>query len=289
MSPAQPENENAMTPDYEAEYNNRARVPQAVDIMARWVEQSKAHLAHPAADYDVRHGWKDRNKADYHHANRDKAGPWVVYIHGGYWQRGDRKDYGFLVREFLRRGVNVAIPSYTLCPEASIADITLELRQFILAFWKRTKARPVIVGHSAGGHLAACLMAMDFAGEPDVPQDLIRAAFGLSGVYELEPLVTTSINEALKLDGARARASSPLLGPVPPKDRLFVAAVGANESTEFLRQSLVMTEQWARAGVKAECSVVPGANHFTIVEHLTDPESAMFNRIVDQALHMRNL
>jgi arylformamidase len=207
----------------------------------------------------------------------------VIYVHGGYWQRGEAKPYAFIARVLNERGIAVATPSYTLCPVAKVNDIIAELRQCLKTLWQKMRERPLIVGHSAGGHLAAALVATDWSKVGDVPRDLVRTGYSLSGVFDLAPLIGTSLNEALKLDVKSAREASPILWPAPPRDRTFIAAVGANESQEFIRQSLDIAGTWSRAQVKAECVVVPAANHFTIVDELARPESAMLARIVGLA------
>ena len=271
--------------DLEAEYNNQKRVPEHADIRARWAKDSDAFRKAAKADLDLTYAKGERNRYDlFRVATGGGANaPLVAYIHGGYWQRGDRKDNSFVAKELNARGVAVALPSYSLCPSVGVADIVAELRQFMKALWERTKQRPVVVGHSAGGHLAAAMLATDWTKVGGVPADLVKSAYAISGVFELSPLLPTSLHAALKLDPAKAREASPLLWPAPAKDRTFVAAAGGDESQEFIRQSLEITAAWSKAGVKAECVVVPDTNHFTIVEELARPESAMLARIVAMA------
>jgi arylformamidase len=270
--------------DLEAEYNNRRRVPDHPGIQDRRIAASEARRKEGKVDLDLSYGKGERNRYDLYRAGSGGSGaPVVVYIHGGYWQRGDRRDNGFVAKELNARGISVALPSYSLCPSVGVIDIVAELRQCLKSVWERTKQRPVVVGHSAGGHLAASMLATDWSKVGGVPADLVKAAYAISGVFELAPLIPTSINEALKLDQAKAREASPLLWPAPPKDRTFVAAAGGDESQEFVRQALEITAAWSKAGVKAECVIVPNTNHFTIVEELIRPESAMLARIVSMA------
>lgn len=270
--------------DLEAEYNNRKRVPQHAEIQARWAAASDAYRKIAKADLDQSYGSGARNRYDmFHPASGGSGAPLVVYIHGGYWQRGDRHDSGFIAKELNARGVAVALPSYTLCPAVGVMDIVGELRQCLKTIWEKSRQRPVVVGHSAGGHLAAAMLATDWSKVAGLPTDLVKAAYALSGVFDLSPLLPTSLNEALKLDPAKAREASPILWPPPSKASKLVAAVGGNESQEFLRQSLDIASAWSKAGVKTECVVVPGANHFTIVEELANAESAMVARIVGLA------
>lgn len=260
--------------DYEAEYNNRRRVPDNAEYAARWQAASAAYRQTTRADLDVVYGPGERQRYDLFPSGQRDA-PLVVYIHGGYWQRGNRKDYSFLGQALNVRGLDVALPSYSLCPAVSVMDIVRELRMCLAALWKATGKRPLVVGHSAGGHLTAAMLASDWSKVAGVPTDLVRAGVAISGVFDVAPLVGTSLNEALRLDVETARAASLLLWPAPPKDRALVAAVGGDESSEFLRQARDMARAWKGAGLEAEALVVPGTNHFSVVEELTKPGSPL--------------
>jgi arylformamidase len=268
--------------NYEAEYNNRQLVPEHPSIFARWETASKAARGAVKVDLDLAYGPKERQRYDLFHAH-DAQAPLVVFIHGGYWRSLDRKDFSLIAPTLVAKGLSVAIPSYSLCPSVGVIDIIDEMRTFMAALWARTKRRPLVAGHSAGGHLASAMLATEWPREANVPVDLVRAAYAISGVFDLPPLISTSINETLKLDEGKARAASPLYWPPPPRDRTLVAAVGGLESAEFLRQSLDIADHWSRAGVKAECVVVPGTNHFTVVDELTKPDSAMVARFASLA------
>jgi arylformamidase len=199
----------------------------------------------------------------------------VVYIHGGYWQRGDRTDYAFLAQALNARGMDVALPSYSLCPAVSVMDIVGEMRLFLAALWKKTARRPLVCGHSAGGHLTAAMLATEWSKIEGVPADLVRSGVAISGVFDVPPLVGTSLNEALRLDAQSARAASPLFWPPPAKGCRLVAAVGGAESSEFLRQSRDIVAAWMEKGVACDYLEVPGANHFTVVEALVDARSSL--------------
>jgi arylformamidase len=268
--------------DNEAEYNNRRRVAESGEIMERWLMLSAAYRLANAPESDRPYGPRERQRYDLFVASTGSA-PLVVYIHGGYWQRGDRKDYSFVARELNANGISVAIPSYSLCPASSVLEIIDEMEMCLVALWKKLRRRPVVVGHSAGAHLAAAVLAKDWSGVAGVPPDLVRAAYGLSGVYDLAPLIGTSINEALGLSAGVARAASPMFRPAPPKGRQFVAAVGGDESAEFLRQSRDIARSWEQAGLRTQSIVMADTNHFTIVEELTRAHSPMLARIVELA------
>jgi arylformamidase len=144
--------------------------------------------------------------------------------------------------------------------------------------------RPLVIsGHSAGGHLAACMLATDWpAFDASLPEDLVIATYAISGLFDLRPLVETSINTALLLDHATARAASPLFSNAPARGSLD-AVVGENESAEYFRQSRAIVERWGAAGVETRFGTVPNANHFTAIAPLADPDSPMVLRLKELA------
>jgi arylformamidase len=264
--------------DHEGEYNGRQRVAEPIGINERWSLLSTAYRLAGETRLNQPYGSRERQRYDLFSAP-GKDAPLIVYIHGGDWQRGDRKDYSFVARELNANGITVAIPSYSLCPAASVMEIGDEIQLCLAALWKQTKKRPTVIGHAAGGHLTAEMLARNWSRFPWVPADLVRAGYALSGQFDLAPLIGTSLNQALGLTAGTARAASPLFRP-PPKGRRFVAAVGSDESAEFLRQSRTVAENWSKVGIDAKCEVVAGVNHLTIVDQLITPGSATLTHIV---------
>lgn len=268
--------------DYEAEYNNRRRVPEHVEIGMRWQKASAAYRNLGRAALDQPYGSGDRHRYDLF-PSESPAAPLVVFIHGGYWQRGGREDYAWLAEKLNARGLEVALPSYSLCPAVSVMEIVGELRLFMAALWNKTGKRPLVTGHSAGGHLTAAMLATDWSTIAGAPDDLVRAGVAISGVFDVPPLVGTSLNDLLRLDVESARAASPLFWAPPPRGRTLVAAVGGAESPEFLRQSRDIVAAWQHAGLSCEYLGVPEANHFTVVEALADPATQLSAKVAELA------
>jgi arylformamidase len=155
------------------------------------------------------------------------------------------------------------------------------MRQAAKLVYERTGKPIVAAGHSAGGHLAACLLATDWSMvDPGLPKDVVTAAYAISGLFDLEPLVGTSVNTALKLDREEARRLSPLHWKAPA-DGVLDAIVGEAESDEYHRQSDTVAAAWAAHGVATTYQVVPGANHFTVIAPLVNPDSAMVARLAE--------
>jgi arylformamidase len=264
--------------DHELEYNNRIRIPEYLEVVTGWRAMSAAHRPAAHARLDQPYGPGERQRYDLFLAGEPGA-PLVVFIHGGYWQLGAREDVGFVARAFTAAGIDVAIPSYSLCPSVPVMAIVDDLRRCLAALWAETGKHPVVTGHSAGGHLTAAMLATDWRAWPGVPVDLVRAGCAISGVFEMAPLIPTTMNRALQLDAASAAEASPLFWPPPPPGRTLVAAVGAEETQEFHRQSRAIVAAWGAAGVATEYLSVPGVHHFTIVNALAGP-GVLFDRIV---------
>lgn len=273
-----------MTIDYEAEYNNRARVPDHPEIFARWAREAAACRAEATgegrAELALPYGPAPRQTIDLFCPVGGRAAPVALFIHGGYWRSLEPAMFSQMARGLNARGLIVALPGYTLCPQATIADIIEETRQACLYLWRRFGRRLLVTGHSAGGHLAACMLATDWkALAPDAPADLVPAAFAISGVFDLAPLIGISMNADLRLTEESARKASPLFWPVAP-GRTLEAWCGAAESSEFRRQNRIICDTWAGANVNTVCGEVDGANHFTVLDPLSDPESDMVARLV---------
>jgi arylformamidase len=265
--------------DYEVEYNNRARVPENPSLIAGWARDAAAYRQRHAPR-SIPYGPGARNIIDFFPG--DNEGPIVVFIHGGYWQALDGSFFSHLAGGLNAHGVSVAIPSYDLCPAVTVDDIIQEMRVASRELTRLGRSL-VVSGHSAGGHLAACMLATDWpAFDTSLPKDLVVAAYAISGLFDLGPLVETSINHALYLDDATARAASPLFWKAPGRGSLD-AVVGENESAEYFRQSRTIVDRWGTAGVATRFGTVPNANHFTAIAPLADPNSPMVLRVKELA------
>ena len=270
--------------DYEKEYDNRGRVKEHPEIFARWAADAKAYReAGWARDakLDVSYGASARQTYDLFPATSGGDMPLVMFIHGGYWRSLEPAMFSHVARGLNARGFAVALPGYDLCPHVSVATIIEQMRAATLALWRAHNKRIVLTGHSAGGHLAACLLTQDWKAH-GAPADLTMAAYAISGVFDLTPLINVSQNADLKLTAQEAHKVSPLFWPAP-RGKIFDAAVGGAESSEFLRQSRIIADDWRERGVLTRYEEIAGANHFTAVDPLADPGSAMVARIAAMA------
>jgi arylformamidase len=260
-------------PHLESQYNARAAVPEHVEIQADWKRRSEQLRASRDCRLDLAYGDGERHKLDLISSGADNA-PLHMYLHGGYWQRGDRRDNHFVAESLSAHGVDVAMVGYDLCPGVAVDDIVAQVRGAFVWLWRHADTlgfdaeRIQVCGHSAGGHLTAMLMATHWPElDADLPADLVHSGLAVSGLYALEPLRHTSINEAVDMDAETARRNSPALMP-GTGSAPFTAAVGGLESAEFHRQAQTLAEGWKNRAAAVNVLEVPGTNHFTIVETL---------------------
>jgi arylformamidase len=273
--------------DYEAEYNNRARVPEHPEIFAHWAREAEDYRAEAMkerrAELGLSYGSSLRQFIDLFSARRAVTAPLALFIHGGYWRSLDPSLFSHMARGLNAHDVTVAVVGYDLCPEVTIAEIIEQMRHACLFLWLRTGQRMMIYGHSAGGHLAATMLATEWqARYPKAPPDLVPAAYSISGLFDLAPLASIPMAQDLRLDESEARSVSPLFWPAP-RGRPFDAVVGALESSEFLRQSRTIADSWGKAGAQTRYEAIPGTNHFTVIDALADPHSAMVGRLAELA------
>jgi arylformamidase len=277
-----------MSIDYAAEYNNRARIAGGDEILARLAKGSADYRALALArwpdDMSLRYGTTERQFIDLFRAESAGNAPLAMFIHGGFWRSLDPTHFSQVARGLNGRGIDVALTGYDLCPQVSIGAIVGQMRQACLYLWGRFGKRILVFGHSAGGHLAAALFATDWE-QLGAPTDLVPVATGISGVYELAPLMHTPMNDDFRLDLEEANRLSPLYWH-PPAGRPFDVIVGDAESSEFLRQSSTLADVWGKAGVVTRYEA-PSANHFTVIEPLAEPASPMVERLAALAAKTR--
>jgi arylformamidase len=257
--------------DFEAEYNNRAKVPNNAEIRERWARDSAAFRdAHPHRELDLPYGPSERQAIDLFWPSDARDAPLVIYMHGGYWQSNDRKPFSHVARGLVAHGVAVALPGYDLCPTVTMAALVEQVRDAI-AFLARRHGRAVLAtGHSAGGHLAAMLLATDWISR-GLPAGTVKAALPISGLFDLPPLIHTTVNNPLGLDEAEARRLSPLFMPAPGLP--IHAVVGSTEGAEYTRQASSIAQAWGGTWEAA-----PERNHFDVIEPLADPDSALVRK-----------
>lgn len=263
--------------DWENAYANGVNIPRGERWPDAWVEpahQFREMLgAEKRAQLDIPYGEKPRNRFDLFLPEGAPKGL-VVFVHGGYWVRFDKSFWSHLAAGPLAHGHAVAMPSYTLCPDISISGIVKEIGAAIQTASGMVEDGPLrLVGHSAGGHLAARQVCTDSPLD-DRTRARIVHTMAISGVHDLRPLLRLQINESLKLDLAQAHAESPALLEPLEKTRL-TCWVGATERTEFVRQNALLANVWTGLGAQTLTIAEPDRHHFDVIDGLIDPAHAL--------------
>jgi acetyl esterase/lipase len=241
----------------DAAYNNGVAVADSAKIVADWEARSaKLRAAHPDG-MDLRYGPDERNRIDFFRARPD--GPVLVFIHGGYWQNRAKEIFSFVAEGPLAWGINVALVGYTLAPQKRLDGIVAEIRAALA--WLQANTGMLggkniyVSGWSAGGHLTAMTME----------HPAVKAGLAISGIYDLEPMRLSYINDKLRLDEAEAKRNSPGATTKP-----LVVVYGADELPELRRQS----EDYA-ALLRGKAVALPRCNHFTVLEELASPHGML--------------
>src|SRR5262245_53162410 len=245
--------------------NNGAAVATSADIIAGWEKRSAELRQQHPQHLDVRYGPRERNCIDFLKTG-DKA-PTLLFIHGGYWQHRAKEVFTLIAEGSMAHGINVALIGYTLAPDATLDEIVAEIHAGIdflarqLADLGGASGGIVVSGWSAGGHLTSMALA-----NPHV-----RAGVAISGIYDLEPIRHSYLNEKLKLDEAMSRRNSPMMmsgGPAKP----LSLVVGSAELPLLRKQTADFAGHRARHGLPVTYEEIPGADHFTIMSEMIAPE-----------------
>jgi arylformamidase len=271
--------------EIEFHFNPRAGFADFQRVFDRWAALSEAARRRLPTLADLRYGAGPLQTLDLHGAGGGPK-PVLVFIHGGYWRALDKRDVSFVAAPFVERGAVVCNLNYDLCPQVTLDRVVAEIHEAIAWIWRKAPAfggdrdRIFLAGHSAGAHLAVMCLTHDWrrAGLPAQP---IKGVAAVSGVYELEPVLKTTINAEIRLDLDMARRNSPTLAP-PRSDARLLVAVGDAEPDGWIGQSADFHAACRSAGQAADLWRLAGENHFTIMLPLADARHPLTHAILRQ-------
>lgn len=273
-----------LDPDWlNAQYNVRASIADADAVSARWVHASQVARDGSPGWFEAAYGPGPRERLDVFKPTVPvpaAGAPVLVFVHGGFWRARSKEEFSFLAPAFNAAGALVVMPEYDLCPAVTVEQITLQMVQALVWVWRHAAehggdpSRISVVGHSAGGHLAAMLLSCRWKQVDEaLPANLVGGALAVSGVFDLEPLRHTPFLQTdLQLTPTAVARLSPAFFP-RPKGRLH-AVVGGDESDEFLRQTRLIRDVWGPSTVPV-CETLVGRNHLTVMESLADPQGRL--------------
>lgn len=281
--------------DYDAEelerqFNPRAYTPNFEDIVNVGLERSIAYrktAKNPR--YDVPYGPEDTEKLDLFLPDAPNGAPVEMYIHGGFWRSREKGDFSYIGGPIVEAGGIAAIVDYALCPAVTLDEIVRQMRACVVWLYGNIAEhggdpnRIHVTGHSAGGHLAAMLLATDWT-TLGVPADVLKSVVPISGVFEIEPVMSTSVQEAVQLTPEIAERNSPAFLPAKSQPAVAVT-VGTSESEEFQRQSNAYAKAIRAQGLAVDYFEMPEQNHFSILTESTESG----NRLTETRLHLMGL
>ncbi len=277
--------ESPIDPVEEANYNIRLPQSQVADVartLVAWRQRSSAVRDHEIGSrVPVRYGADERDVLDVFLPLDGRSGEVVVFWHGGFFRHGKANEYTFLVPPFLERGAIVVVPEYRLAPHNSVADIlraTLSAHEQLVRSISSFGGNPTkitVIGHSIGATILAYAMAHGWAaGEEPNFDPLVASALAISGVFDLQPILRTSINTDLKMTRAAAQAVSPALATNRSRTKIHYA-VGELETAGFQGQTREMARKPSWRG---PVTTIPGAHHLSVLEDLANPHGVMWQQ-----------
>nr|XP_022291597.1 kynurenine formamidase-like [Crassostrea virginica] len=278
-----------------SQWSKQGTPTEVIAHHVQWTaEESKKVRDSLECELNISYGMSESQKLDIFGANTLPPGsPIFVFIHGGYWQSMSKDDYSYVAASMTKAGAVTIVMEYTRAPKANMETIVSDVKlgtSYVLNFAKRRESSGVyLCGHSAGGHLVAMLLAVDWLTECMVSPSLIKGAIIMSGIFDLRPLVPTYINDPLKMTEESALKNSPIAvmenSVKLSTKRRIVLAVAEEDPKEFHRQTGEILQILVQAGIQADSVVIPGVDHFGIVEKLGLEDF----QVTQMAVEMMNL
>jgi arylformamidase len=271
-------------PELEKGYNLRLLRDDFQQLYESWATRSETFRDNADAQIDCAYDDGPRDKLDLFRCG-ERGAPLLVFIHGGYWQRGEKAVFSFIAGPFVERGIDVALIGYQLCPAIDMSSLASQIQKAIIWLWRNalqcgiSADRINVCGHSAGGHLTGMMLATQWnqLGD-DLPHNLVKAAIPMSGLYQLQPLRQTTINDALGMDASIAHDNSPYFLK-PATDAPILVTIGGGESAELHWQTHQFVEKWSRYQVPIETHVEADVDHIDLVNRLARGDSEIFNKV----------
>lgn len=243
-------------------------------------EEMRAHATHLDVVYDVESG----QTIDIYGAGSEPR-PVFVFIHGGYWRMLSKHNSAFMAGMLAEQGIATAVVDYRLAPEASLDEIVREVRSAIGFVWKNGRDygidpdRIYVGGSSAGGHLTGAVLSGGWHEAEGVPEDVIKGAMPISGLFHLAPIANSFVQDWIKLDDEMVNRLSPALN-IPATGCPIVVAYADGEPAGFSRQSSEYNRLWREAGFSSQLVEIGGRNHFDVLLDLASRDSELSRLLI---------
>ena len=270
--------------ELDLEYDMRRRCPHFAETFASMDVHNQRMISNFECQLDVAFGDKPGEKLDIWPGRG--GSPILLFIHGGYWKAFDKDMFRFVAERFVEAGACVVLNNYDLCPKVRMDEITRQNRAALTWIYKNANriggdpGRIHVTGHSAGGHLTGMLMATDWE-QYGLPFDVVNGAVPLSGLFDLEPLRISYLNDDLHMNEAEAIRNSPIHN-LPKWMPPTVVAVGGGETDEFRRQSRIYTDACRDAGFEVSYLEVGNHDHVNVAGEMRNRLSPLTAVLMEQ-------
>ncbi len=271
-----------MNPAIEAQFNPRTTVPDVSIYTDRGDKLSAEARQTYSFEADIRYGAGPLATLDLFPAGRPGR-PLVVFLHGGYWRARDKNDYSFVVNSLISADCSVVVMNYDLCPAVKLSEIVQQVKEGLewiagqATHWGFNPNQILAFGHSAGAHLIAAVLAQTGQTYQLAP-GIIKKAYLISGVYDVEPVLEISVNEQIRLVPEDVHAMSPLNFSFDPATSYEVYAGGA-EPRDWIGESTRFAEHLRKNGCATYQQIIGELNHYSIMYELETPEGLIAQRI----------
>jgi arylformamidase len=271
----------------DAQYNLRAAVKEYEAYFEEWERRSQQTRRQLTGELNVAYGSHPLETLDIFFSAQSNA-PLLVFIHGGYWQGLDKNQFSHIADGFVPVGVATAVVNYGLAPDVNMDEIVRHNHNALAWIWRHGHKfgydpnRIYVCGHSAGGHLAALLAETDWVSfDQALPPQLIQGICAVSGIFDLEPIRLSYLNDVLGMDAAVSKRNSPLC-KLPDKPVPLILAVGDLETDEFHRQTRIFAESWRSKGFPVDIIHMAGLQHYSVVNEIARAKSPLNRAILEQ-------
>ncbi len=269
--------------ELDAQYDLTRTVPDVEAYSAFYDEQSASVRAEFDHRLGVPFGPTLAEHVDIYPAG--DGAPVLVYVHGGYWFRRTGREFGFVARGPVTRGVAAVVTNYALCPDVTMDEIVRQTRAAVAWVYRNAQDfggdpdRIHVAGHSAGGHLTAMLLSTRWEDDYGLPADIVKSVTVISGLFDLAPFPYTHLQPKLQLTWDQVTRNSPILH-IPAQSPPLLVAYGEDEPSEMVRQSEEYLAAWKSGGLEGDRLVLSGKNHYDIVDGFLDAESPLCSAIL---------
>ena len=254
------------------------------EIIPNWIKRSKDYSKKVKPKFNLRYGKNKRNVLDLYSVDNSEI--FLLYIHGGYWQRGDKSVYSFLAEPYNNLNISVAFVNYQMCPQVKFSNIKCQIQQAITFLWKNADELDInkknfnVMGHSAGAHLTIEMLMTDWNKINSLmPKKFINYSIAVSGIYDLIPLLQCSENKRLKLNHKEAIEESPFHRTFDLNDNLLLA-YGSKEPPDMQRQSIELYKKYSSVKNSISLLSIENCDHFDTVDSIGNSSSELFKKII---------